>query len=200
VWSPDGQRLAAAREDNQDRSRIVVMNRDGSGVREITDGTGDVGPAWSPDGEWIAFRRRQPAAPNEEVWLVRPDGSDAHRVLAKIHDAPIAWTSDSRRLTFSDDADDGTTQLFTVNLEGADRAQLTHETGGEHLEAAWSSDGALFVFRSDPDGPRADEPDTSGRASSVLVVASPDGRVGRTLTTPPAGADDYGPSLGPPAG
>lgn len=194
AWSPDGKQLAAAREDNQDRSRIIVMSPDGSKLHEITDGTGDVGPVWSPDGAWIAFRRRQPSAPNEELWLVRPDGTDAHRVLAKIHDAPVSWTSDGQRVTFADDAADGTTQLFTVSVDGADRTQRTHGKEGEQSEAAWSSDDRLFVHRSDPDGPRAD---ANGREPSVLVVATPDGRALHTLTNPPDGADDYGPSLGP---
>jgi TolB protein len=191
AWSPDGAQLAVAHEDEQDRSRIVVVNADGSQARTITDGTGDVGPVWSPDGSWIAFRRRPPQAANEELWLVRPDGGDAHRVLAKIHDAPISFTPEGLRIVFAAAAaPPAGVNLFTVALDGSAIRPLTHDAPGENLEPAWAAGGRLLVYRFDPD--------RQGNEPGTLVLATADGRRLRDLTTP-EGASDYSPSLGPPA-
>src|SRR5262245_44944689 len=54
AWSPDGAQLAGASDGH-----IVVMNPDGSGVRQVTSGPDavDETPTWSPDGSKLAFAR-----------------------------------------------------------------------------------------------------------------------------------------------
>ncbi|MCB0152172.1 MAG: PD40 domain-containing protein, partial [Caldilineaceae bacterium] len=41
----------------------------------------DGAPVWSPDGEWIAFRRNINDGPgatlSKQLWIMRADGSDA---------------------------------------------------------------------------------------------------------------------------
>jgi Tol biopolymer transport system component len=50
VWSPDGGRIAFARDPNRDGNpEIYVMNADGSGVQNLTNSPGnDYGPVWRP--------------------------------------------------------------------------------------------------------------------------------------------------------
>jgi len=87
AWSPDGRRLAlmSAQENatgpnpNYD---VFVVNRDGSGLRQLTDWSGEDGwPSWSPDGEWIAFTttHNRPIG-NRAIWVMRPDGSAKRRI------------------------------------------------------------------------------------------------------------------------
>src|SRR5690242_12608064 len=55
VASPDGRRIAFSR-GLEGRSDIFVMNRDGSGLVNLTHARGDdYDPMWSPDGRRIAF-------------------------------------------------------------------------------------------------------------------------------------------------
>jgi TolB protein len=88
-WSPDGSQIAFASVRDHNGSNcgsdecswngeIYVMNADGSRRRRLTASKGDdERPAWSPDGQHIAFQsnRNYPDGPNAEIYSMRPDGS-----------------------------------------------------------------------------------------------------------------------------
>lgn len=92
-WSPDGKRIVTQTVENG-VGQLVVLNADGSGTRQITDfpaGTprfapggifpvmsGAVTPAWSPDGNWIAFASNHEG--QYEIYRIRPDGTGIARI------------------------------------------------------------------------------------------------------------------------
>jgi Tol biopolymer transport system component len=200
VWSPDGRFIAAARENASDDSRIVVMRADGSDPRVISAGNGDVGPVWSPDGHWIAYRFRPPGA-EEELWVVHPDGRRAHRVVRGVHDSPIAWSPDGR-ITFSRAVGGDVIRLFSVQPDGRALHRLRGADGVADLGPAWSGSGRALVYSADPNqqtrtGRAADGTAVDGTRAGHLVAADPSGRIRRTLTAPPPGADDGSAALGP---
>lgn len=65
----------------------------------VDDGT----PAWSPNGEWIAFGRKKPqTASGRQLWLMRPDGSDAYALTDDllVNHGPPQWSPDGKFLLF----------------------------------------------------------------------------------------------------
>jgi len=63
----------------------------------------DRSASWSPDGEWLAVVRYVPSVEpsrGDQVWLMRPDGSDARQLTDAsnvIHSAPV-WSPDGKYL------------------------------------------------------------------------------------------------------
>ncbi len=66
----------------------------------------DGSPAWSPDGVWIAFRRKEfsgpSATPGKQLWRMRADGSEATALTAEaaFDFGTPAWSADGRYLLF----------------------------------------------------------------------------------------------------
>ena len=90
-WSPDGSNIAFASNRHADwqadplwlptlGTSIYVMNADGSGIARLTNSTStDVGPRWSPDGQWLSFTRVELQGPR--VYIMKSDGSDLKFVV-----------------------------------------------------------------------------------------------------------------------
>ncbi len=109
AWHPEGESLLLTDIRSRGEGFVVhllaadVMTealRDLSGEEEFVE---DSVPAWSPDGQWIAFGRKPAGASmGRQIWLMRPDGSQVEYLTAEpdIHYGPPEWSPDSRYLLF----------------------------------------------------------------------------------------------------
>ncbi len=113
VWSPDGEYLILPELMLADEALVVRLVRIELGAEELLDISGDedlvkdVGPAWSPGGGWIAHGRQyldeERWTPGRQIWLTRPDGSEAYDLLPEPmgdHYA-YAWRPDGAALAYA---------------------------------------------------------------------------------------------------
>ena len=80
-WGPGGRRLTYER-DFANSSSIFVVGADGSSPTRLTTGPFfDTGPAFSPRGNRIAFGTDRGGELFPDLWAMRSDGANAHRVI-----------------------------------------------------------------------------------------------------------------------
>jgi TolB protein len=80
AWSPDGTKIVFER-DFDTRFSIFVVNADGTALKRLTRGPHfDVGPTFSPDGKFIAFASDRGQEFFHDLWIMRADGTDKHRL------------------------------------------------------------------------------------------------------------------------
>jgi dipeptidyl aminopeptidase/acylaminoacyl peptidase len=102
-FSPDGKPIAFV-SNMSGMPQIWTMSADGGFPSLVTASDDPVGfVRWSPDGAWLAFNVAPGGGFNEQIYIVRPDGTGLRRLTegGKENNFLGEWTHDSRFLTFS---------------------------------------------------------------------------------------------------
>jgi Tol biopolymer transport system component len=149
AWSPDGKYLAAVELGSQtigslgtfspsrlwsyDMTRVnnngKIPAADLTKASQIEDSI----PAYSPDGAWIAFARRYLDStrwtPGRQLWLMRPDGSDAHPLTqaGDYNHFDFAWSLDGKQIAFvrfNQTALTEPAELWLINADGSQPIKL----------------------------------------------------------------------------
>ena len=148
--SSDGKTVALAYGPDPDApSNVWTVSVDGSGLRRLTS-TGNVSTVtWSPDGKHIAFSDQAELPegdyePGEDIYVVRDDGTDMHRIGGYASGYwPPAWSPDGTKIAF----DDLHERIKVVDL-GNDSAKVVLDDGQAPV---WSPDGKrMAVLRIAP--------------------------------------------------
>ena len=145
-WSPDGEWLVFT-ESGHDG--LLLRNPDGVNRIELTGGQ-DSNPVWSPQGDRIAFLRQ--SDDGRDVYVLRPTNSDnwiddTDEVAvadAERDESSPAWSASGRRLAFVVHFEEQA-EIFTVNVDGSQRARLTQNTADD-LMPVWSETGDKIAF------------------------------------------------------
>ena len=149
--------------DSGGHGNLWILNLETQQNRQVTfehDPQVTIGvPVWSPDGKHIAYVKRGLKAWNVDLWLMNPDGSEAH----KISDGGgwACWSPDSRWLYFSPPGQNGF-RIEKVSPSGGPNLLVREEGEKPAVDAA----GRLFFALS--------LPALNGLSDMEILVANPE--------------------------
>jgi TolB protein len=89
-WSSDGNYLAFYQGSSPDR-QLYLMDTRGSNIKKVTSVGENLGPTFSPDGNWIGFSCYKPGARNSsegEIYIIRADGTGLQQLT---HNSLLDW-------------------------------------------------------------------------------------------------------------
>ncbi|MEZ8217842.1 WD40-like Beta Propeller Repeat [Candidatus Fervidibacteria bacterium JGI MDM2 SSWTFF-3-K9] len=115
-WSPTGNYVAFVRgpfgrqlcwvDVNTGEERVVV---EGPFIGEF---------AWSPDGRWICFNRRDPANNVTDLYIVPWNGGEPVNVTRMPYwNGSIVWTKDGKNIVFRSNRTDNNVDIYVLPLE-----------------------------------------------------------------------------------
>jgi WD40-like Beta Propeller Repeat len=98
--SPAGEQIAVATTSG----RILLIDDSGRRIatlgRHTAAGVSDWAPAWSPDGQWMAFARSTDGRRSFHIYVMRPDGSGLRQITHGRYDESPSWSPDAQWIAF----------------------------------------------------------------------------------------------------
>lgn len=140
--SPDGRSILLSRKLDDQGAEVCLVGRDGQELRRLTrDPAHDGAPAFSPDGEWIAYYADQ--GPVSTLQIVRADGSARRVLLDQGRNWYPRWSPDGSWIVYTAAVagEDGNLDLRALRVDGEGEPILLVGGPARESEGRWRPTG-----------------------------------------------------------
>ncbi len=143
--SPDGRWIAYSVAGADGGRELWRMSRNGRNAHRLpSGGPDDDNPAWSPDGEYLAFVSTRGGQPHLYRLDLVTGAVTPLNAAAGIEQGPD-WSWTTGRIAYEYSATGGNTAIYTMAADGSDTQQLLVNPNSD-AQPSWSPDGARLVF------------------------------------------------------
>ena len=162
------------------RFQLIIADSDGfNAVPAVNSNEPIISPAWSPDGDRIAYVSFEGRKPSVYVQNVS-SGARTLLVRAPGNQSAPAWSPDGSRIVYAS-SQAGGTQLFIASADGSNSRRLTN-SGAIDTAPNWAPDGRIYfmsdrggspqIYRTSADGGNAERVTFEGNENANPRVAA----------------------------
>ena len=153
AWSPDGKFIAFTYKDpKEEPCKIFLVSPDTSAKHTLTspsaEHVGDFNPAFSPDGQRVAFVRKVSVESTDksDIYVVPITGGEPTRLtFDNTSFAGLTWSADGREIIFSSTRAGASKSIFSSSRAGASMSLWRIPASGGAAERV-ALDGIDFWF------------------------------------------------------
>jgi tricorn protease len=132
------------------RGDVYTVPAEKGEVRNMTRSSGsrERSPAYSPDGQWIAYFSDKTG--EYEIYRIKSDGTGEEEQITKgLHNFPfeLFWSPDSKNIAFYDQ----TFSLYYVNVEKKKIHKIDEDEWGDMNDFSWSPDSKWIAYTKNND-------------------------------------------------
>ena len=131
--------------------RLIVSDADGENPHVVMESKEPLmSPAWSPDGQSLAYVSFEDRLPSVYVQLLKTGERRRVSAHAGVNQAP-AWSPDGKKMALTLSTRDGNLDVYVMDLTTQALTRITDDPGID-TEPQWSKDGQSLYFTSDRAG------------------------------------------------
>ena len=165
--------------------QLIVADADGANQHRMLESRFPLmSPAWSPDGQWLAYVSFETKHSAIYVQLVRTGERRQVSARAGVNGAP-AWSPDGKKLALTLGGSGGNPDIYVLDLGTQALTRITDDPAID-TEPVWAPGRALAVLHVRPRRLAADLPDRhtvgrAGRSASPSAAPTTRARVCRPM-------------------